>query len=155
MSASYPKIRLATLADLPQLMEIGHELHRENGMMTIADDLIEEVTRRAISRDGAILGVIGDVGAIEGMIYLVIGRFWYTRDPHIEELFSYVRPEYRRSKNAKALVEFAKKTAEDLEVPLLIGIISNNDTQRKIKLYERILGPAAGAYFLSGARTGS
>jgi GNAT superfamily N-acetyltransferase len=155
MSASYPKIRTAVAADMPQLLEMGLDLHKEIGMLNPAPDLIEETFKQAIAGDGAVLGVIGPIGAVEGMIYLVIGRHWYSRDPHVEEMFNYVRPEFRRSKNAKALIEYAKATAIKLNVPLLIGILSTTDTKRKVAMYERLLGEPAGAYFLFNGKTGT
>jgi GNAT superfamily N-acetyltransferase len=154
MSASYPKVRLATQADIPQVIQLSYDLHKENGLMPVAPDLIAAIVAKALNQDGAILAVIGPVGDVEGLIYLAINCMWYSRDPHLEELFSYVKPEFRRSKNAKALVEFAKASADKIGVPLLIGILSNTDTQRKIKLYERMLGEPVGAFFLHGGTTG-
>lgn len=154
MSASLPKIRAATLADLPQLLEMGRALHEENGLMEVSESRIQDAALNGIRKDDIIFGVIGPVGAVEAMIYLVVGKFWYTDDLHIEELFTYVKPEFRASKNAKALVQFARDTADRLGVPLLIGILSNARTKPKIKLYERMLGAPAGAYFLYGGHTG-
>jgi hypothetical protein len=151
----FPHVRLATPADVPQLIELGRMLHAENALMPLSENRISEAVWRAVKQDHAVLGVIGKTGAIEGGIYLTIGRFWYTDDLHLEELFSYVRPECRRSENAKALIEFAKSSAVRLKVPLLIGIISNDRTEAKARLYERQLGKRAGAWFLYNAKTGS
>lgn len=154
LKEALPLIRPATMADMPQLLEMGRALHDENGLMTVSEQRIQEAAVHGIQNDDIIVGVIGPVGAVEAMIYLVVGKFWYTDDLHIEELFTYVKPEFRASKNAKALVQFARDTADRLGVPLLIGIISNARTKPKIKLYERMLGAPAGAYFLYGGHTG-
>ena len=152
---SLPHVRLGVEADLPQLLEMGRMLHSENAMMPLSEDMILSAAWRAIRQDRAMVGVIGQVGSIEGMIYLTVGQFWYTDKPHLEELYAYVKPEFRKSTNAKALVEFAKSSARRLNVPLLIGIISNKRTEAKIRLYERQLGKQSGAYFLYGGKTGS
>ena len=150
-----PHVRLATEADVPQLLELGRMLHRENAMMPLSEDRILEMVWKGVKRDASILGVIGEPGAIEGGIFLTVGRFWYTNEFHLEELFSYVRPECRRSENAKALIEFAKSSAVRLKKPLLIGIISNDRTQAKVRMYKRQLGEPAGAYFLYNGNTGN
>jgi GNAT superfamily N-acetyltransferase len=154
-SANLPRVRLGIAADLPQLLEMGRMLHGENALMPLSEDRILAAAWRAINQDNAMVGVIGPVGYIEGMIYLTTGVFWYTNQPHIEELYTYVKPEFRRSDNAKALVEFAKTCSDKLGVPLLIGIISNDRTAAKVRLYERRLGKPSGAYFLYGKKTGS
>lgn len=150
-----PKVRVANSKDIDQLLEMGRNLHSENGVLNLSLELIEEEAKRAVSGNGAVVGVIGPVGHLEGMILLSLERFWYTNDRHLEEKFSYVRPEFRKSKNARALIEFAKKLSVKLEVPLLIGLLSNTKTSQKIRLYERAIGPQSGAYFLYNTKTGT
>jgi GNAT superfamily N-acetyltransferase len=149
-----PRVRLAVENDIPQLVAIGRELHRENGLMSFSEQRAYEIAVRAVRQDRVICGVIGPVTKIEGIILLTVGMFWYSNDPHLEELFAYVRPEFRRSNRAKALIMFAKQCAVELNVPLLIGIISNERTESKIRLYRRQLGKPAGAYWLFNGRTG-
>jgi hypothetical protein len=152
--SEYPRVRLATPEDLPQVLDMGRALHAENGMTSLNEDMIEAVAQSGVAGDGAIIGVIGAPGQLEGMIQLAITRYYYSSELHLEEMYSYVRPEFRRSKNARSLLMFAKSCSDRLNVPLLIGIVSNKDTKRKIALYERVLGEPAGAYFLYNARTG-
>lgn len=149
-----PKVRVANKNDLNELLEMGRLLHKENGILNLSLEIIEEEAKKAINGNGSVFGVIGPVGAIEAMIMLSIERFWYTNDPHLEELLSYVRPEFRKSKNARALIEFAKNMSVRLGIPLLIGLLSNQRTIQKIKLYERAIGPQSGAYFLYNTKTG-
>ena len=44
--------------------------------------------------------------------------------------------------------------AERVNMPLLIGVLSNHRTEGKVKLYERVFGKPAGAYWLVGGETG-
>ena len=55
---------------------------------------------------------------------------------------------------ARKLCEFSKMAAERLNMPLLIGVLSNHRTEGKVKLYERVFGKPAGAYWLVGGETG-
>lgn len=149
-----PRVRQATIEDFHQIISMGKELHAENGLMPLAVDKIEETAMKGINHDGGVIGVIGAVGNIEAMIHLVIAQYWYSHDLHLEELYNFVRPQFRRSNNAKALIEYAKRCSERMDVPLLIGIVSNQRTEQKVKLYQRRLGEPSGAYFLYNAKTG-
>ena len=150
-----PKVRLATQADTQSLFEIGCALHEENGLMALSESKCWNAVTRAINRDRMIAGVIGPVGDLEAAILLAVGQFWYSDEPHLEEFCAYVKPQYRRSNRAKALLEFAKNSAKELNAPLLIGVISNNRTEAKVRLYKRQLGDPAGAFFLWHGKTGA
>lgn len=154
-SEPLPIVRLAVEDDIPALLNIGREMHAENGIMPLSERMANGMILNAIRKHGAIGGVIGPVGTVEAAILLRISQMWYSEDFHLEDYLCYVRPQYRRSTRAKALIEFAKKAAVDLKVPLLIGIASNDRTEAKIRLYRRQLGPQAGALFLYNGKTGS
>ena len=153
VAALLPSVRVATEDDLEEILELGHELHHENGLMSLDENAIRQAALAAIHGREGIVGVIGK-NPIEGMIFLGIRQFWYSQDVHLEEMLNFVRVAHRKSRNAIALIEFAKSAATRLGVPLLIGIVSNERTEQKIKLYERRLGKPAGAYFLFQGRTG-
>jgi len=143
-----PHVRLAVSADIDDILELGRLIHAENAVMPMSEERIAEYAWRGINQERAVMGIIGPVGHIEAVVYLVIGRFWYSDNFHLEELFSFVRPEHRKSDNAKALLEFEKSCSKRLGIPLLMGVISSNRTAAKIRLYERRLGKQSGAYFL-------
>lgn len=140
-------VRLATEADQDQLMHLGRLLHEENGLFPMDDDLCLEIIQKALRHEGSIIGVIGPSDSLEGMICMEITNFWYSRKPHLVELFNFVHPDHRRSNHAKALLSFAKQCATD-DVKLLIGVFSNEKTQAKVRLYERQFGKPAGAFFV-------
>lgn len=150
-----PEVRLAVPEDVNSLVELGRELHADNGVMPFSEQRLYEFVVRAVKKDKMIAGVIGPIGHVEAMIFISIGCFWYTNFPHLEEMFAFVRPEYRRSNRAKALIEFAKQTADGLGVPLFIGIVSQQRTEAKIRLYRRQLGDPSGAFFIYNGKTGS
>jgi hypothetical protein len=143
-------VRLATPADIEDILALGRLIHEENAVMPMSEERIEEYAWRGINQNRAVLGVIGAIGHIEAAVYLVIGRFWYSEEFHLEELFAFVHPKHRKSDNAKALLEFEKNCSKRLGIPLLTGVISTNRTAAKIRLYERRLGKQSGAYFFIG-----
>lgn len=142
-----PVVRYATPADYDQIIAMSEELHLENGHGNIDYDIAEKAIMDAINRQQSIIGIIGPVGAIEGIIFLRFASFWFSRDIFAEELFMYVPPEYRKTGNARALLTFAKHAADRLGLPLMIGVLSSHRTKAKLKLYSKHFGEAAGGYF--------
>lgn len=146
----FPQVRGAIPEDFPQLMALCGELYQENGQVKVDWSAVESKIVQGIRGRGATIGVIGVPNNIEAMIYLQISNLWYSGEAILEELYNYVSPDYRsaRRHNARALLEFAKSASNMFGVPLMIGVISTHRTKGKIKLYEKVLGPMSGAFFL-------
>ncbi len=142
-----PQVRSAVPEDFPQLMALCGQLYQENGAVNVDWGRVEAKIAQGVNGMQSVIGLIGDVHAVQAMIYLQISDLWYSGEIVLEELFSYVSPEYRRTRNARALLEFAKTAATNFNVPLLIGVISNTRTQAKVDMYERVLGSMKGAFF--------
>lgn len=148
MSIITSRVRKATPDDAPELMELCRELHAENGMFEMNESKVAAMLEKAFRQQGAIIGALGPTGGIEGAIFMLISSFWYTSDWCLEELFNYVKPEHRRSTNAKELINFGKRCSDELGIPLVIGVVSNERTKAKVGLYQRQLADPVGAYFL-------
>ncbi len=145
----YPgRVRIAESRDEEEVMRLCLLLHEENGLFPVNQDKVRAMMRRAFNRDGGVLGVIGESGKIEAMIFMLVSTFWYSDQPHLEELFSYVHPDYRKSKNAVDLMEFAKWCSDQSGFPLVIGVISNERTAEKVRLYQRQFDKPMGNFFL-------
>jgi hypothetical protein len=82
---------------------------------------------------------------------------WYSDRQVLEEKAIFIHPEYRSAKGGRArrLCSFSKEVADSLDIPLIIGVLSQNRTEAKIRLYERQFGKASGAFFLYNAQTGT
>lgn len=146
-------VRLGMPSDEPEVMEMCRMLHEENGdLFPMVDDCVREVLSLAFNKTGGVLGLIGEPGSIEAMIFMLISRIWYTKHWHLEELFNFVRPEHRKSNNAKLLIQFAKRCADDSGLPLIIGVISNTRTEQKVRLYQRQLSKPRGAFFFYNSK---
>lgn len=140
-------VRKAGPADKPELMELCRALHSENAMFSMNDAKVAQMLDRALNGQGAIIGALGPTGSVQGAICLLITSFWYTDEWCLEELYSFVLPEHRKSENAKHLITFAKRCSTELQIPLVIGVVSNIRTQAKVGLYKRQLSDPVGAYF--------
>lgn len=147
-SESY-KVRLPHPEDFEELIKIARSVHEEGGLMPFDFEKSSAMIYAAISGSPLMIaGVIGPIGKPEAVIAMLIGNFWYSKEYHLEELLNYVKPEFRKSSRAKSLIEYAKKCADETNVPLLIGVLSNKRTEAKIRLYQRQLNKPVGAYFL-------
>lgn len=150
------QIRLATTADMEEIMKLAVSAARENGFLNASTALLAKELWPALNQDHGLCPVIGPPGgAIEGLALLRIGAMWYSEDIVVEEKAIFVYPEFRSARGGRArkLCEYSKHVADHLGVPLLIGILSNTRTEGKVRMYKRIFGEPAGAFFLYGGRT--
>lgn len=143
-------VRIASLQDEDEIMRLLGQMHAEGGILPLDEMEARNTFRLAFNRQGGILGVIGDPGDIKAMIFLLISKFWYTKHHHLEELFNFVRPDVRKSKEnyAPRLIEFAKQCSNEIVIPMTIGILTNQRMEGKVRLYRRCLGVPAGAWFV-------
>lgn len=152
MPHDLPAVRVITPEDEDALMAMCLRLHSENGMMQISEQKVRENIYKCFNGEGIMIGVIGDPGGpLEASTCLSISTMHYTKDWHLEEFWNFVDKPYRRSHNAEALIKFGKDTAELMGIPFLTGIITNKQMAGKVRLYKRMLGYPAGAFFIHNA----
>lgn len=143
------KARIIGRDECDDVMRLCRKLHSENGIFLMDDAKVLSMLERAFSQQGGVLAGVGPKGKLEGLIYLLLSSFWYSHDPQWEELFLYVDPDCRKSRNAVELLKFGKWCAEETGFPLFIGILSDSSTARKELLYERQLqSKGAGRFFI-------
>lgn len=149
------RIRFARDEDMPTLMYLCERLAEENAIGRPKMNMVRSKMERCVAREGGFIGVIGDEGNIEGAMCLEFSHMWYSDDIWwIQDVFHFVLPEYRASSNASDLIEWSLWWKEKLQIPLMLGIVSNGRTRAKLRFYERKLGDLSGGYFLVGAKTG-
>ena len=152
------QIRLATTDDLDEIMRLAIMAAEDNGFLDFSPDLLAMEVWPALNLDHGIMPVIGPPGGeIQGFVLLRIGTMYYSYTKVLEEKCLWVHPDYRTAKGGRArrLLEFTKKCADTLRMPLIIGIISTNRAKGKEALYRRAFGEPTGAYFLYGAECGT
>lgn len=158
IAGDFSRVRIADERDEEELMELCHHLHGENGLFKLSEHRVRDMLRKAligpIERRWGICGAIGERGSIEGAIYLSVSSEWYSDDLCLMEMFNFVIPQYRKSNNSRDLIAFAKHISERFGIPLMIGVLSNQRTEAKVRLYRKQLGEPAGAFFIVGATTG-
>lgn len=150
-------IRVATPNDLEEVMNLALSACDENGFVDPNPQKLVAEIWPALNQQGGLLGAIGtQLGPIEGVILLRLGAMWYSDQVVLEEKAIFIHPDYRSAKGGRArkLCEFGKRVADSLNVPLIIGVLSNHRTEAKVRMYTRTFGEPSGAFFLYNAATG-
>lgn len=151
------KIRIGTPEDIDGVMNLALMVCKENGIFVPNVEKILWDVWMSLNQDHGLIGVIGNPGKeLEGFVLLRVSSMWYSDSPIIEEKTVFVHPKHRGASGGRArkLCEFSKQVADELEMPLIIGVLSSTRTESKVKLYERVFGEPSGAFFLYGVKTG-
>lgn len=157
------QVRVAKAADYSEVWRLLMAGHDENALFPIAPDKVEWFVHRMLSPElippddtgvRGVIGVIGQVGALEGLVFVIVGEFWYSHAKHLEEMIVYVDPQHRRSNHAKALVQWLKDQVEVTGLPLITGILSTERLEPKCRLYQRML-PKIGEFFFVSPKGGN
>lgn len=151
-------VRIANIHDLDKVMELCLAAVEDNGFLEATPQKLLQSIYPALTQEGGIIGVIEEPdGVLSGGILLTVGSHWYSDATFLEEKSVFISKDFRAAKGGRAarLVEFAKKAADTLALPLLIGVLSSTRTEGKIRMYRRIFGEPQGAFFLYGAKTGA
>lgn len=140
-------VRVATMDDYEAIMAMARLLHEENGLFPLSEHKASQIIERACSQTLGIVGAIGPKEDLHGALCLLIEEPYYSESPQLLEVFMFVHPNHRRSNHAKNLIAFGKRTSEHMGIPWMIGVVSNERTAAKTRLYRQML-PPAGEYFL-------
>ncbi len=152
------KVRTGQPDDVDGMMELALAATEENGLTKPNPIKLLNEIWAALNNERGIVGIIGPLaGKLEAAILLRTEELWYSSELTLIERAIFVHPDYRSAKGGRArkLCEFAKQASLALEIPLIIGVLSSQRTDGKIKLYERQFGHSSGCYFLFNGKTGS
>lgn len=146
--ADCPDIRLAEIEDIPSLMALTRLAAEEDAQHEYDPDKVFNVVRRHYEKTGGLVAVVGPKGEpIRGYLIMIIDEIWYSPDYQLLELSLFVDPKHRKSTYAKQLMAFSKQASDGLMLDLTIGVLSNERTAAKVRLYQRQFNQV-GAYFM-------
>ena len=140
-------VRVAEPKDEQAILQLMRVAFIEQPVFKLNESKMLAKIKEATERRGGVIGVIDGPNGIEAYLIAVMSNYWYTDEWHLEELSNFVHPDHRRSTHAKSLIEFAKWFAEQLNMPLVMGIMSTQRLDAKIRLYQRQM-KHAGATFV-------
>lgn len=149
-------VRIGEPEDVDDVMSLALSACEENGFVEPNPQRLLAEIWHGLTVNQGVVGIIGERGKPEGAVLLRIGNMWYSDQQVIEEKAIFIHPDYRSAKGGRArrLVQFSKQVADELGVPLIIGVLSNHRTEAKVRLYERQFGKPSGAFFLYNSKTG-
>ena len=157
-------VRTAKPEDHHEVWRLFLQVNAENGMFPLAHEKVQWFMTRALAPytippedtgPRGVIGVIGPVGGtLEGVSFVLLSEFWYSNEKHIEELLVFVDHDCRRSDHAKALVNWMKQQSDYTGLKLITGVISNDRTEAKCRLYRRWV-PKVGEFFMYVGTKGS
>lgn len=139
---TFAQVRIAQPDEEDDIYRLCVELHKENGSayFTLSERKVRQNLERAFTGKLAMLPCIGPKRRIEALGYISIEQFAWSDTWHLSEWFNYVLPEYRKSRNAKTLLEWEKGAADSCKLLLWIGVTSENRLAAKLRLYRRVFG---------------
>lgn len=153
-------VRIATLADEDAIYDLltgEGGLYEENALFPLSKQKVRATIHAGCARTSGKLGEVdgpqGIIGVIEhnGKIVATLGtgfaQFWYTEAWHLSEFWNFVHPDFRKTNYASDLIDFGKWCAEELGLPLHMGIISTARVAAKVRLYQRKIR-YVGGYFI-------
>ena len=151
------QVRAGTPNDMDSMMAIAMAATEENGLNDPNPIKLLSEIWSSLNLHHGIVGIIGEPDRqIEAAILLRAESLWYADTLSLVERAIFVHPDFRSAKGGRGarLVEFAIQAANTLELPLVIGILSSQRTEAKVRMYRRILGEPSGAYWIVGSKTG-
>jgi hypothetical protein len=152
-----PAVRVATTDDVDAVMELAIMGSRENSFVPADPAKLLFDVWGALTLEHGICGAIGPKGGpLEAAVLIKVGPTWYSNASVLEERAIFVHPKYRGALGGRAsrLMTWAKTVSDRMAMPLLIGVLSNERTEAKVRAYRRHFGEPAGAFWLYNAKTG-
>src|SRR4051812_47010575 len=126
------EIRLAIPGDERELLALLKEMHSESGFGDFSEAKAATAIELGLRRELAIIGVMRNSARhLEASIGLFLTCPAFSSDAYLTDMWCYVKPAYRKSTRAKMLVEFGKWAACQLNRPLMVTAVSNEQTARR------------------------
>jgi len=93
-----------------------------------------------VEEDGKLVGTLG----------LHRTSPWYSDSEYLADGWFYVLPEYRKTGVGKMLIDEAKKFAEEVKLPLIIGVFTSEDATTKAQVMQKLGLTMVGGLFAAG-----
>lgn len=143
-------VRLANSQDEDRLYEfLVKYLYNENALFPMSEEKVRSHIRSTLQPMTGACGIIEGPNGIEASIGMTIGSPWYSNEWYLDEIWTYVHPDYRKSDRAKRLIDFAKWVSTNVKIPVVVGIVTRKRLEPKIRLFQRQM-QQVGAWFVYG-----
>ena len=93
---------------------------------------------------------MNDEGQLVGSLGLHRTSPWYSDSEYLADGWFYVLPEYRKTGVGKMLIDEAKKFANEVKLPLIIGVFTSEDAETKAQVMQKMGMAMVGGLFAAG-----
>lgn len=144
------KVRVGSMDDFEDVLRLSNLHLKEANISPIDYDWAESTIKKCLSLEGGISGLIGRGDKLEGYILLEIFKPYPYKCDFLNDMGLFVHPDFRKGGkgNGRLLLEFSKKTASELKLPLFCGLRHGNRLPAKMKLYENSFSKPIACLFL-------
>jgi GNAT superfamily N-acetyltransferase len=131
---------------------VGHFVpeHKMGPLSAINVNLEKGVKWVVFNVDQMAFGVMNDEGQLVGSLGLHRTSPWYSDSEYLADGWFYVLPEYRKTGVGKMLIDEAKKFANEVKLPLIIGVFTSEDAETKAQVMQKMGMAMVGGLFAAG-----
>jgi hypothetical protein len=170
METSDIVVRVGTPEDHKAVHDLAMTMAGENAPAEPNPMKILQAIWNALHKHGGLIGIVGpkDSTDVHGFVLLRIGVPWYSDERVIEECGVYVHPDWRSNRQAapsgadraagrspgraSMLYRFIKRVADETGYKVIVGVMSYNRQDAKLRYYKRFFGEQAGGFFVYNPR---
>lgn len=136
-------IKFAKPEDIPQIVALGYKEFEENGFTSLGididfDKLVPYITNLVLEHVVLVQRNEENPKLIDGVVLFQIAPAWFSSVPVLTSVFMYVKPEHRNIKIVRNLLNVAKEYGIMNELPIVFGITTQKDVERKRKLFKHL-----------------
>ena len=111
---------------------------------------LEKGVQWVIYNVGQVAFGVEDEGKLVGSLGLHRTTPWYSDFEYLADGWFYVLPEYRKTGVGKMLIDEAKKFANEVKLPLIIGVFTSEDADTKAQVMHKLGLTMVGGMFAAG-----
>lgn len=149
-------VRLATIRDEPDLLDLFLEELAENGAHVATpsiDRIMQQIHLGTRGQGGFVPVIDGENGALAAAAIVASTQWWFSQDFFLQEVSLFVRPEARRTRAAADLLNYQRWLGQEMsdkagyQVFMLAGVTASRHAHAKCRLYRRHLAQV-GSFFM-------
>ncbi len=128
--------------DIPELVQIGYDMAKESEYSTDGYDFdkVEDLFDRVVEQP-RFYGVVsvGQSGDIRGMFVGVLNEHFFSTNTIATDLFLYVKPDYRGSRDGYALIKGYLDWCQEVQADVVkMGITTGINEEKTGELYKKL-----------------
>ncbi len=144
-------IYVATPEDISQIVTLGYASYKENILDTYSctpdfEKIVVFITDLVLG--GGLVLVLKEDDKVNGVLCFRKDSLWWSLDEVLYEALFYIKPEHRSFKNAKNLLNIAKKYGIITETPIVLDLFTQKDVDKKKRLLKYLGFKECGSFFV-------